>query len=67
MGKWLIVIAIILIGVSIGNLIIPPLSSVIADVPNGEDIPAGWGIIQHVLVGVFTVSLATVGYKLSNR
>ena len=67
MGKWLIVIAIILIGVSIGNLIIPPLSSAIADVPNGEDISARWGLIQHLLVGVFTVSSATVGYKLFDR
>lgn len=67
MAKWLVVIAIILIGVSIGNLIIPPLSSAIADVPNGEDVPARSGLIQHVLVGVFTVSLATVGYKLLSR
>ena len=65
--KWIVAIAGILIGMSIGNLIIPPIIAAIADVPSVEDLPSRWGLIQIVLVGVFAVSLAAVGYKLSSR
>ena len=66
MTKWILAIAGIMIGVSIGNLIIHPISSAITDVPGVGDISSRWQLIQGVLVGVFAISLATVGYKLAS-